>query len=296
MAAPAPVPPPGPASFRIEVSGPDLPSYGGLYGAGETRCHSAPAAGRLEACYAFPSLGAVVAGRVNYRSPIGAAEAAPGSLLLGNVDEEFSYSYPGFGDVRRAVVALDAGLLAEVANDCGRKEAAFTTAGVAPGRASAPLYAAIRRLAAANGPQEELAVQVTARALSLGRELRRRTAPVAERRRMREMAAFLDTAYAEPMSLAEMARLAGLSRFHFIRAFRETVGETPHQYLIGARLRAAADRLLDSAAPITEIALGVGFNDISHFNASFRAAFGASPSAWRKPCGPTAGPGKSARS
>ncbi|MBW8815173.1 MAG: helix-turn-helix transcriptional regulator [Caulobacterales bacterium] len=287
MAAPAPAPAAEP--FRIEVRGPELRSHAGLYGAGETRCHSLPGAGRLESCYAFPSLGVVLSGRVNYRGSTGAAEAAAGTLLLGNAEEAFSYSYPGTEDVRRAVVALDARLLAEVANDCGRKEAAFAVATVAAGRASAPLYAAIRRLAAANGPQEELAVEVTARALSLGRELRRRTAPTAERRRMREVAAFLDTAFAEPMTLAEMATLAGLSRFHFIRAFRETLGETPHQYLIGARLRAAADRLLDSAEPITAIALGVGFNDISHFNATFRTAFGVSPSAWRRPCARRAG-------
>lgn len=275
---------PAPAPFRIEVRGPDLPSQAGLYGAGETRCRGVPESGRLFSCYAFPSLGVVVSGRFHYRSPMGIAEAAPGTLLLGNALEDFSYSYEQPIEVRRAVVALDRSLLDEVANDCGRKEAAFDIAAVGAGRASASLYAAIRRLAAASGPQEELAVRLTARALNLGREVRRRRAPGPERSRMREVAAFLDQAYAEPMTLGEMAVMAGLSRFHFIRAFREATGETPHQYLIGARLRAAADRLLDSSAPITEIALGVGFNDISHFNATFRAAFGTSPSAWRKPC------------
>ena len=49
-----------------------------------------------------------------------------------------------------------------------------------------------------------------------------------------------------------------------------------------ADLRAAADRLLDTREPITSIALSVGFNDLSHFNATFRRAFGAAPGAWRK--------------
>ena len=66
------------------------------------------------------------------------------------------------------------------------------------------------------------------------------------------------------------------------RVFRAVVGDSPHQYLIGARLRAAADRLLDTCEPVTEIALGVGFNDLSHFHATFRRAFGVSPRAWRK--------------
>jgi AraC-like DNA-binding protein len=269
--------------FRIEVRGPDLPSHAGLYGAGETRCHSQPGAGRLESCYAFTSIGVVIAGRVNYRSPIGGDEAGAGALLLGNADETFSYSYPGTEDVRRAVVALDSRLVAEVANDCGRRESSFALAVANPGRATAPLYAAIRRLAAAPGAQEELAVRLTAGALKLGRDPRRAPEVGAERRRMREVAAHLDTAYAEPLTLSDMAAMAGLSRFHFIRAFRAATGETPHRYLVGARLRAAADRLLDGDEPITGIALGVGFNDISHFNATFRAAFGASPSAWRKP-------------
>jgi AraC family transcriptional regulator len=46
-------------------------------------------------------------------------------------------------------------------------------------------------------------------------------------------------------------------------------------------LRAAADRLLDTHEPITSIALNVGFNDLSHFNATFRHTFGMAPCAWR---------------
>ena len=91
---PAPASAPTAASFRIEVRGPDLPSHAGLYGAGEARCLSRPDAGRLESCYAFPALGVVVSGRFHYRSPIGVAECAPGTLLLGNAAEEFSYIRP----------------------------------------------------------------------------------------------------------------------------------------------------------------------------------------------------------
>jgi AraC-like DNA-binding protein len=96
------------------------------------------------------------------------------------------------------------------------------------------------------------------------------------------VARHLDGAYDEPLTLGEMAAMAGLSRFHFVRSFRAVMGESPHQYLIAARLRAAANRLLDTREPVTLIALSVGFNDLSHFNATFRRAFGASPGAWRK--------------
>jgi len=134
------------SAFRIEVAGPDLPSHAGLYGAGEARCHATPFDGRRESQYAFASIGVVVAGRFDYRSPTGFAEARPGALLFGNAGEEFAYSYLDTRDVRRSVVALDAGLLAEVANDVGCDAAAFTVAGLAAGRATAPLYAAVRRL------------------------------------------------------------------------------------------------------------------------------------------------------
>jgi len=268
------------SAFRIEVAGPELPSHAGLYGAGHTRCHSTPFDGRRESQYACPSIGVVVSGRFDYRSPIGVAEARPGTLLLGNAGEEFEYSYLDTCGVRRSVVALDEGLLAEVANDVGCDAAAFSVAGLSAGRATAPLYAAVRRLASVDRPDEEAVVRLTGAALRPGRRLR----PISngERHRVRDVATLIDADYAEPLSLCEMATLAGLSRYHFIRAFRSVTGETPRQYLIGARLRAAADRLLDTRESVTEIAFGVGFNDVSHFNATFRTAFGASPRTFRR--------------
>lgn len=268
------------AAFRIEVRGPDLPSHAGLYGAGDTQCRSTPYEGRLESCYAFPSIGVVVSGQFDYSSPNGATEARPGTVLFGNAGEEFAYRYRDTAGVRRSVVALDAGLVAEVANDCGLKASAFQVAGLMAGRATMPLYAAVRRLASGSRANEEAVVRLTAAALGAGR--RAPMVVASDRRRIRDVAALIDTDFAEPMELSDMAALAGLSRYHFIRAFRTVTGETPHQYLIGARLRAAADQLLDTRETITSIAFGVGFNDVSHFNATFRRAFGASPRTWRR--------------
>jgi AraC-like DNA-binding protein len=268
------------AAFRIEVAGPDLPSHAGLYGAGDARCRSAPYGGRLESQYACPSIGVVVAGQFDYRSPTGMAEARHGTLLFGNAGEAFTYRYVDTRDVRRSVVALDQGLLAEVANDCGCETPAFPVAGLVAGRATAPLYAAVRRLASTARPNEEAVVRLAAAALRPGGRLRPISA--GERNRVRDVAALIDVNYAEPLTLGEMAGLAALSRYHFIRTFRSLTGETPRQYLIGARLRAALDRLFDTRQTITEIAFGVGFNDVSHFNATFRAAFGASPRTFRQ--------------
>jgi AraC-like DNA-binding protein len=78
-----------------------------------------------------------------------------------------------------------------------------------------------------------------------------------------------------------MARIAGLSRYHFLRTFKAVTGITPHQWLLRARLRDAARRLATSRDPVTEIALDVGFEDLSNFIRSFRSEFGVSPSRYR---------------
>lgn len=264
-------------TFRIETQGPDLASRSGLYGAGEARCFSDPARGPVESCYAFSSIGVVVSGSFDYASPIGPAEATPGTVLLGNAGEDFTYRYRHVGDVRRSVVALDGRLLAEVANDFDLT--AFAVASLPSGRATAPVYAAVRRLAAAQRSDDEAVIRLVAACLKGCAEAA--TTPMAASRRVRDIAALIDAQASEPFSLSELAAMAGLSRYHFIRAFRAATGETPRQYQIAARLRAAADRLVDTRAPITEIAFEAGFNDLSHFNATFRRAFGTSPRAWR---------------
>jgi AraC family transcriptional regulator len=66
----------------------------------------------------------------------------------------------------------------------------------------------------------------------------------------------------EPLSLAGLADAAGFSSFHFLRVFRQVTGTTPHQYLIGARLRLAARLLLDTQLSVTQIAYDVGFQDL----------------------------------
>lgn len=96
------------------------------------------------------------------------------------------------------------------------------------------------------------------------------------------MLRFLEANFAETHSLSDLAARAGLSRFHFLRVFRDLTGTSPNRFLIGLRLRACAERLQDSAAPITEIALDAGFNDVSHFNHLFRRAFAMSPGRWRR--------------
>jgi AraC-like DNA-binding protein len=86
---------------------------------------------------------------------------------------------------------------------------------------------------------------------------------------------------AAPHKLTGLASMARMSPYHFLRSFRAVTGVTPHQWLLRARLRAAAERLAASREPVTRIAFDVGFEDLSNFTRSFRAEFGASPRQYR---------------
>src|SRR5688572_15221050 len=81
--------------------------------------------------------------------------------------------------------------------------------------------------------------------------------------------------------VAALAGSCGLSRSHFTRAFRISMGTPPHRWLVRARVRRAADLLEGTDDSIAEIALACGFCDQSHLTRIFHAAVGVSPAAWR---------------
>src|SRR5262249_30107013 len=84
------------------------------------------------------------------------------------------------------------------------------------------------------------------------------------------------------LTLEQLAREAGLSRYHFLRTFEHVTGVTPHQYVLRARLREAATRLITEADKVVDIAFDCGFGDLSNFNRAFRAEFGLTPRAFRR--------------
>jgi AraC-like DNA-binding protein len=102
-----------------------------------------------------------------------------------------------------------------------------------------------------------------------------------DRRRAVEAALWIDANAGEPISLEDAAAVAGLSAFHFLRLFAKVLGLTPHQYLVRTRLKRAAALLAEENRSITEIALDVGFNDLSNFVRTFGSAAGVSPSRFR---------------
>jgi AraC family transcriptional regulator len=87
---------------------------------------------------------------------------------------------------------------------------------------------------------------------------------------------------AEDVSLAALASEAGLSRFHFCRAFKESTGLSPHTWLRQHRLQQAQAMLRDPAIPIVSIAAELGYGSQTAFTAAFRKLTGETPTDWRR--------------
>ena len=90
-----------------------------------------------------------------------------------------------------------------------------------------------------------------------------------------------DVRYAEPLTVADLARAAGLSPAHFSREFRRTFGESPHTYLLTRRLERAAALLRTTDRSVAEICVAVGLSSVGSFTTSFTRMFGKSPTAYR---------------
>ncbi|PKA45096.1 AraC family transcriptional regulator (plasmid) [Rhizobium sullae] len=84
------------------------------------------------------------------------------------------------------------------------------------------------------------------------------------------------------ISISEVAEACNLSRGYFIRAFRETTGMTPYQWLLSERINRARELLRASNAPLAEVAIACGFADQSHFTRVFSNIAGLTPGNWRR--------------
>ena len=87
--------------------------------------------------------------------------------------------------------------------------------------------------------------------------------------------------YTQPMRLQHLARSLDTSVFHLCRVFRRVHGVTIHGYRAQLRLRRAIEVVAEPSADLGQVAFDLGFSTHSHFTASFRRAFGTTPSAVR---------------
>jgi AraC-like DNA-binding protein len=223
----------------------------------------------------------VLSGSFVARSRHGTSLLGPGALFLIEAGRCFACSHQhGEGD-RCLSVKFEPELFARIAHDAGAK-AEFAHNSLPPLRELSPLTARARMAMMRPDLMEEAALEMMGAAIQLGGRLRRASStPIHHHGRMTEVLRYMAAHAAAPHKIAGLARMARLSPYHFLRSFKATTGVTPHQWLLRARLREAAEKLAGTQAPVTDIALDVGFEDLSNFTRSFRAEFGASPRQFR---------------
>lgn len=122
-----------------------------------------------------------------------------------------------------------------------------------------------------------LALSQHARAIAAPSKAGPRLAP----RQIRAVQSYVEEHLEQPIALAELAAAAGLSSFHFLRAFKESLGVTPGQYVLDQRMERARSLLKTSNLSIAEIGVRVGFDYSSHFTRAFGRAVGTTPSTFR---------------
>jgi AraC family transcriptional regulator len=98
----------------------------------------------------------------------------------------------------------------------------------------------------------------------------------------RKVGAYIDSHITGPILVADLCALMQLSEAHFSRAFRRTFGTSPHAFVIRRRVELAAQHMLQTEAPLSDIALRCGFTDQPHLCKHFRQIMGHTPAAWRR--------------
>ncbi len=252
----------------------------------EVVCRAGPADRPFEERHDGFSVSAVIEGSFTYRSDAGHGLLYPGALLLGNNGWCFECGHAhGVGDrcISLNVHEEQFSEVAAAAGSTGRFR--FSAPSLPASRKVLPIIAYMEALSGARSSlrSEELALRLIERVIALMTGDRQTPAvPTGrEARRVVEAIRLVESDAARPMELKEMAAIAGMSKYHFLRVFRRVTGLTPHQYLISARLRRAALALASSRRQVLEIALDTGFGDLSTFNKTFRAAFGLTPTQYR---------------
>jgi transcriptional regulator GlxA family with amidase domain len=99
---------------------------------------------------------------------------------------------------------------------------------------------------------------------------------------VRRVLAHIDGNLGTPIRNKDLATLARLSTFHFGFAFRNSVGDSPHAYIIRRRMERAQGLMLSTDKTLSEIAVECGLADQPHFTRLFRRVVGESPAAWRR--------------
>lgn len=250
------------------------------------RCDAGPDAQPFAELHEGYSVSYVRKGSFGYRTRGRAYELVTGSVLVGRPGDEYVCTHDNHvcGDECLAF-HLSPGFVDLIGGD----SKAWRAGGLPP-LAELMVIGELAQAAAegqGDAGLDELGMWFTSRFVEVVSGRRKSappsTAAARDRRRAVDAAVWIDANSQSDIGLDGAAAEAGLSSFHFLRLFSQVLGVTPHQYLVRSRLRRAA-RLLaeDHGRPVTEVALDVGFADLSNFVRTFHRAAGVSPSGFRK--------------
>lgn len=234
----------------------------------------------------------MIGGSFHYQSDFGTALLAPGSLLLGRAGGGYCYRHVDDGGDRSVIFDFSDAMLEDAYRWSGTRTPARAGFGSATSIPASPRTAAITALTVRamhlddTDIWEELVWMVAATAVEGGRD----TSPAKarpggsgkEERLITSALRRIEAHHDEDCSLHRLAAEANMSVYRFLRLFKRLTAQTPRQYLIATRLKAAATRLIETKEKIVDIAYAVGFGDISRFNEAFAEAFGTSPRYFRR--------------
>jgi AraC family transcriptional regulator len=256
--------------------------HSGAVSVTDYRCTAAPGDAPFVELHGDFSVSYVRKGSFGYLLRGNSYELVAGSILVGHPGDEYMCTHDHVcGDE-----CLSFQLAPELVETIGDRPAAWRI-GCVPPLAELVVLGEIAQAALAGETDvglDEVGLLLAARFVETVSDSRpRSTAPrPRDRRRAVEAALWIDAHAHEPIDLEAAAREAGLSPFHFLRIFARVLGVTPHQYLVRSRLRHAARLLPDNSRSVTDVALDVGFRDLSNFVRTFRRAAGISPGRFRQ--------------
>lgn len=271
-----------------------------LFGVHEKRAPAVPEDAHFETpCTSDESL--VVAVRGDYQIAYfrggvwrrGAKQAGSGSLLPAGQTDRLRWHSPGGVPIRTAHLYLPSAFLDE-AREHFRRAGATHRSELLPTvgfRDPVVAHAMIALLRAAEEGAPDLYAESVAQHLAThllsahstwadGGGARGAPAPLTDRRLARALD-YMAAHFGEPLTLEQIAAEAGVSKFHFVRLFHAAAGETPHEHLVGLRLRAARRLLCDTDLSVAEVGAACGYTSASHFGRAFARREGRTPTAHR---------------
>lgn len=254
----------------------------------EYRCSAGPADLPFVERHQSFSISYVRKGTFGYRVGSQSLELVAGSVLVGYPGDEYLCTHDRAGGDECLSFRIEPPVMEAIRpGRAASRRAIWPSLGLPP----LPELVVLGELAqaAAAGRSDvgldEVGLLLAARFVEIASGAARRPAIAGGRHRRCavDAALWIDEHAAEEIDLARAAARVGLSVFHFLRIFASALGVTPHQYLVRARLRRAARLLAEDGGPsISEVALEVGFADLSNFVRTFRRAAGVSPRAFRR--------------